>query len=111
MSDSNPSVPLILNTDPTIPILTAFGNGKLKIADGCLLFDTGRALYTPVWPRATRWDSTKREIITPAGGRYVLNKAVVLSGGPMGSVTGSDLKPDATPGTNCPPDFFGVHPN
>jgi hypothetical protein len=108
---SDPQVPLIFNTDSKVPILTAFGNGTLKVAEGCLVFDTGSALFTPVWPRATRWDGTKREIVTPAGGRFVLGKAVVLPGGPMGSVAGSDLKPDTAPDKSCPPDFFGVHPN
>lgn len=111
-SSSSASQPLLIfNADPKVPILTAFGKGILKIEDGCLVFEAGNTRFTPVWPHGTQWSGTGAEIVTPAGGHYALGAAVVLSGGPMGSVSGSDLKPDTVPGKLCPPNFFGVHPN
>ena len=104
-------IELIVNTDPKIPILTAFASGTLQVMDGCLVFSTREANYTPVWPSGTHWDAAAKAVITPAGGRFEIDKSLVLPGGPMGSAVGSDLKPSSKPVQTCPQDFFGVHPN
>ena len=110
-SPGRPDVALIFNTDFKLPIVTSFGNGTLKKSAGCLVFVTREARYTPVWPLGTRWNAAAGEIITPAGGKFQLGKPVVLPGGPMGSASGSDLKPSIVPDQTCPQDYFGVHPN
>lgn len=110
-SSGRPDVALIFNTDSELPIVTSFGNGTLENTDGCLVFATHEDQYTPVWPLGTRWDSAAREIVTPAGGKFRLGKPVVLPGGPMGSASGSDLKPSIAPDHKCPQNYFGVHPN
>ena len=106
-----PDVALIFNTDSNLPIVTSFGNGTLENTGGCLVFATREDRYTPVWPLGTRWDAAAGEIVTPAGGKFRLGKPVVLPGGPMGSASGSDLKPSIVPDHKCPQSYFGVHPN